>query len=79
MSADVNDLTDQEKAVLDFERRWYRLAGSKEQAIHDEFGLSAVRYYQLLNKLLTVPAALEYAATVVNRLRGARDRAARVR
>jgi hypothetical protein len=33
--------------------------GSKEQAIRDSFGLSATRYYQLLNALLDNPAALE--------------------
>ncbi|HEX6969353.1 MAG TPA: DUF3263 domain-containing protein [Micromonosporaceae bacterium] len=70
-------LTDRERRVLDFERRWWRHAGAKEQAIRDTFGISATRYYQLLNGLLDNPAALAVDPVLVNRLR--RLRAARVR
>ena len=62
-------LDERQVQMLDFERRWWRHAGSKEQAIRDTFDLSPTRYYQLLNGLLDEPAALAHDATTVNRLR----------
>ncbi len=55
---DAGGLTDREAAILAFERQWWRHAGAKEQAIRDEFGLSAARYYQLLGALIDRPEAL---------------------
>ncbi|GAA1027315.1 hypothetical protein GCM10009557_08180 [Virgisporangium ochraceum] len=63
--------------ILAFERRWWRHAGSKEQAIRDTFALSATRYYQLLNGLLDDPRALAHDPVLVGRLR--RLRASRAR
>lgn len=63
--------------ILAFERQWWRHAGAKEQAIRDTFGVSATRYYQLLNRLLDEPAALAHDPVLVNRLR--RLRASRTR
>lgn len=70
-------LTDREERILAFERRWWRHAGSKEQAIRDTFGISATRYYQVLNGLLDNPAALAHDPVLVGRLR--RLRATRTR
>jgi len=75
--AESSGLDDRSKEILAFERRWWRQAGSKEQAIRDTFGLSATRYYQLLNALLDNPAALAHEPVVVQRLR--RLRASRIR
>jgi Protein of unknown function (DUF3263) len=72
-------LTDQQRHMLIFERQWWRHAGSKEQAIREQFSLSATRYYQMLNQLLDVPAALEFDAMVVGRLRRLRATRARTR
>ncbi len=72
-------LTDQQRRVLIFERQWWRHAGSKEQAIREQFSLSATRYYQLLNHILDLPAALEFDAMVVGRLRRLRATRARTR
>ncbi len=70
-------LTDRERAMLEFERFWWRHAGSKEQAIRETFDLSATHYYRLLNALLDQPAAVEFDPLVVGRLR--RLRASRAR
>jgi hypothetical protein len=70
-------LTGQERQVLAFERQWWRHAGSKEQAIRDQFAMSSTRYYQLLNALLDNPAALACDPVLVKRLR--RLRATRTR
>ena len=71
------ELDPRSQQILAFEKRWWRQAGSKEQAIHDAFNLSATRYYQLLNTLLDNPLALAHDPLVVQRLR--RLRASRSR
>jgi hypothetical protein len=63
------NLAERDKHILAFERRWWRHAGAKEQAIRDTFGLSTTRYYQLLNRLLDEPAALAEDPVLVARLR----------
>ncbi|MGH8824681.1 MAG: DUF3263 domain-containing protein [Jiangellaceae bacterium] len=71
------DLDDRDRAILDFERQWWRYAGAKEQAVRDLFGMSATRYYQVLNALIDRPGALAHDPMLVRRLR--RLRASRQR
>ena len=73
----VQELEERSRAILDFERGWWQLAGSKELAIRSRLGLSAARYYQLLNRLIDSPDALRYDPMLVRRLR--RSRTARRR
>jgi Protein of unknown function (DUF3263) len=75
----VPALTDRQQHMLVFERQWWRHAGSKEQAIREQFNLSATRYYQMLNQLLDVPAALAFDPLVVGRLRRLRATRSRAR
>lgn len=77
-SIDDHALTAREKAVLAFERRWWRHPGAKEQAIREELDLSAVRYYQVLRALLDRPAALAHDPVLVGRLRRLRAGRGRV-
>jgi hypothetical protein len=70
-------LDERSRQLLAFERGWWKHAGAKEQAIRESFGLSATRYYQLLNALLDDPAALAEDPVLVRRLR--RLRASRSR
>ncbi|MEU4381228.1 DUF3263 domain-containing protein [Micromonospora echinofusca] len=72
-------LTEREGRILAFERQWWRHAGAKEQAIRDTFGLSATRYYQLLNALLDNPAAIAAEPVLIGRLRRLRSSRARNR
>ncbi|MEU0154268.1 DUF3263 domain-containing protein [Micromonospora fulviviridis] len=72
-------LTERERRILAFEQQWWKHAGAKEQAIRDTFGLSATRYYQLLNALLDQPAALAAEPVLVGRLRRLRSSRARNR
>lgn len=72
-----HDLDTRSRDILDFERGWWKEPGSKERAIRERFGLSAARYYQLLNRLIDSPEALRYDPMLVKRLR--RLRAARRR
>ena len=72
-------LTERELQILAFERKWWKHAGAKEQAIRDTFGLSSTRYYQLLNGLLDKPEATEQDPVLVGRLRRLRATRARTR
>ncbi|WP_441799297.1 DUF3263 domain-containing protein [Leifsonia sp. RAF41] len=66
--SDADQLNDRDAAILAFERQWWRHAGAKEQAIREEFGLSAARYYQLLGALIDRPEALRHDPMLVKRL-----------
>jgi hypothetical protein len=70
-------LDERQRAVLTFEKQYWKYAGAKEQAIRDRFEMSATRYYQLLNAILDLPAAQEFEPVLVKRLR--RQRATRQR
>ena len=72
-------LSERDGEILAFEKQWWKHAGAKEQAIRDTFGVSATRYYQLLNALLDNPAALEHDPVLVGRLRRLRSTRARTR
>lgn len=62
-------LDERSRLILDFERSWWRLPGRKEGAIRRTFGVSAARYYRLLNRLIETPEALRYDPMLVKRLR----------
>lgn len=67
-------LSDRDRAILDFEKKWWRYPGAKEHAIRDDLGMPATRYYQLLNALLDRPEALVYDPMLIRRLRRLRAR-----
>jgi hypothetical protein len=54
--------------ILALEKRFFRTAGAKDEAIK-ALGLTPMRYYQLLNRLLDDPAALAAEPQLVYRLR----------
>ncbi|GAC1570366.1 MAG: DUF3263 domain-containing protein [Pseudarthrobacter sp.] len=72
-------LSDRERAILSFERQWWKYAGAKETAIRDLFDLSATRYYQTLNALIDRPEALVHDPMLVKRLRRLRTTRQRTR
>ena len=71
------ELSQQQAALLDFEKQWWALPGSKETEIRERFDISPTRYYQLLNALIDSDAALAHDPLLVKRLR--RQRATRQR
>ena len=78
MSADNSGgLPERDQQILEFERQWWKFAGAKEQAIREQFDMSATRYYQVLNALIDQPEALAFDPMLVKRLQ--RMRAARQR
>ena len=72
-------LSDGQRAILDFERQWWRQPGAKDQAIRDTFDMSPTRYYQALNVVLDLPQAVRYDPTLVNRLQRLRASSLRSR
>ncbi|GAA1881538.1 DUF3263 domain-containing protein [Williamsia serinedens] len=66
-------MTDDDKQVLEFAARWWRNSGAAETAIRNELGLSPVRFYQRLNRLLDSPAALAAEPVLVRRLQRVRS------
>lgn len=71
-------LTDRDRAILDFESRWFaaqwrRQAGAKEEAIRADLGMPPARYYQLLGRLIDTTAAQQHDPMLVKRLRRLRD------
>lgn len=70
-------LSEQQAALLDFEKQWWALPGSKESEIRERFDMSPTRYYQLLNALIDTEEGLAHDPLLVKRLR--RLRASRQR
>jgi hypothetical protein len=70
-------LVGRERAILDFERGWWKEPGPKRGAIRARLGMSASRYYEVLDRLIDDPDALAHDPMLVRRLR--RNRAARRR
>ncbi|SFT52319.1 Protein of unknown function [Actinopolyspora lacussalsi subsp. righensis] len=66
-------MNDTDRAILAFENEWWRHSGTKERLIQERFGLSAIRYYQRLNRLLDDPEALAASPALVNRLLRVRE------
>ena len=67
------ELTARDRAILDFERVWWRHVGAKEEAIRSQFSLSTARYYQVLNAVIDLPAAVRHDPMLVGRLQRARE------
>jgi hypothetical protein len=72
-------LSELDMRILAFERRGWRSPTLKEQAISDVLGLTATRYYQVLNELIDRPEALEFDPVLVKRLQAQRARRQRIR
>lgn len=68
-------LSDEQAAILAFEKQWWRYAGAKESKVRETFGIDAVTYYARLNHVIELPGAMEADPFTVKRLlrlRGAR-------
>ena len=57
------------RAILDFERGWWRLDGAKDRLIESVLGLTADVYYERLLALLDDPDAEAYDPLTLRRVR----------
>lgn len=71
------DLSDHERAVIDFEREWWQLGSTKNVEIRERFAISTSSYYRSLHVLVDRPEALAYDPLTVRRLRKRREQARR--
>ncbi len=72
-------LSERDRRILDFERDWIGDAGAKDDAVRQEFGHTATRYYQVLNTVIDSTAAIVYDPMLVRRLQRVRETRARER
>ncbi|WP_345462726.1 DUF3263 domain-containing protein [Nocardioides marinquilinus] len=68
-----------DQAMLELERSWWKYAGAKDNAVRERFGMSATRYYQVLNAVIDQPWALAHDPLTVRRLRRLRTERQRQR
>ncbi len=73
------ELTDQERALLDFERAAWQLSERKNTAIRAQLSMAPSTYYRALHTLIERPDALEYDPLTVMRIRKRRGLARRAR
>jgi hypothetical protein len=67
------DLTDRERAMLAFERRWWRYGATRGSAARERFDLGPGEYGAIIADLIDRPAALAHDPVLVRRLRRLRD------
>lgn len=70
-------LSDTDRAVLEFEGKWWTYPGPKDRAIREYLGMSATRYYQVLRRLIDDAGAEEVSPLTIRRLRRVREDARR--
>ena len=63
-----------DKAILEFERSWWKQPGAKDQSIEFGLGLTSAAYYERLLQLVTLSAALAYDPLTVKRVAGMIER-----
>ncbi|WP_426717015.1 DUF3263 domain-containing protein [Corynebacterium auriscanis] len=68
-----DELTDDERAMLDFEKKWWRDRRVKNEVIRREFGISPTIYFRRLSTLIDRPEALDYDPILVRTLLRRRD------
>lgn len=65
--------------LLDFEERWPRWSGRKDEAIRARFGIPPARYFHLLMHAIDTAEAVEARPMTVHRLRRLREQGERER
>ena len=56
----ASELSDHERALIDFEREWWQLGSRKDVAIRARFEISASSYYRALHALIDRADAMQY-------------------
>lgn len=62
-------MTDVEKRMLELAGARWNYAGSLEQTVRDELGISLTRFWQLVGRMLDREDVMAYDPVTVNRLR----------
>ena len=75
----TEELTEEHRALIDFERDWPIGRAGKDEAIRTQFALTPARYYQVLGFVIETESALKYDPLLVTSLLRARDDRLRAR
>jgi hypothetical protein len=75
----ATELSAHERALIDFEREWWKLGSRKDAGVRARFDISASSYYRALQGLMDRPAAMAYDSMTILRLRKRREQARRGR
>ena len=70
----MDELTERQKDLLAFERKWWLSGAGRAQAIRDRFAVSPARFHRELAAVVHSDAALVYDPLLVRRLRRASNR-----
>lgn len=68
-----NQLTSIEEKVLTIEESWWKLAPTKDRAITQELGISPMKYYIILSRMLEDKRVWKAKPVLVDRLQRLRD------
>ena len=63
------ELSPRERAILTFERDWWKYAEAKDSAARARLGLNPEEYYRALTTIIDLPGALAHDPLLVRRLR----------
>ena len=67
-------LSQRDRAILDFEQSWWESATPRDQAVREQFQLTESEYADVLNLLIASETALLAEPLLIRRLRRLRDR-----
>lgn len=73
MTTGSGHLSDEERAMLELERSWWKHPGAKDARIRERFDLSPTLYYARLNQLIDRPEAMAADPLLVRRLQRLRE------
>jgi len=73
-----DELTDRQRAMLDFERTWWQLDEPRDDLIRARFDCATDEYYAELNQVLELPGAMAHDPLVVRRFQRRRTRRRRM-
>ena len=68
------ELSQRDRAILDFEQSWWESATPRDQAVREQFQLTESEYAEVLNQLIASETALLVEPLLIRRLRRLRDR-----
>lgn len=64
----MQKLSERDTEILIFARDWYAFRGAHEAAVRDRFDMTATHYFQELNRIIDLPAAMAFDPFTVRRL-----------
>ena len=67
-------LSERDKAIISFESSWFTLDEPRHSAIRARFACSVEEYNLEVNRVIDLPAALDFDPLTVRRLRRHRER-----